>query len=104
MDRGQRLFYAAKGGERDRRSEVAAILQVPEQFEAVHARHDEIRDDDIRVEGSEPFQRFLPVGRELDVKITIGKHGGQGAALTLVVVNNQDSARNHRQSGHRLLF
>ena len=79
MDRGQRLFHAAEAGERDRRSEVAAFLQVPEQFKAVHARHDQIRDDDVRVEGGEPFQRFLPVGGDLRFKVTIGKHGGQGA-------------------------
>jgi hypothetical protein len=77
---------------------------MPEQFEAVHARHDQIRNDDVSVEGSEPFQRFLPVGRDLRGKVTIGKHSGQGAALTLIIVDDEDPARNRRQSGHRLLF
>jgi hypothetical protein len=48
--------------------------------------------------------RFLPVGRNLRVKVAIGKHGSHGGALTLVVVNDQDPARNRRQSGHRLSF
>src|ERR1035438_2174810 len=48
----QRLFYSAEAVERDRRSEVAAFLQMPEQFKAVHARHHQVRDDDIRVEGT----------------------------------------------------
>ena len=104
MNGGQRLFHAAEAGERDRRSEVAAFLQMPEQLEAVHARHDQIRNDDVRVEGSEPFQRFLPVGRDLRFKVAVGKHGSQGGTLPLVIVNDEDPARNRRQSGHRLLF
>ena len=104
MDRGQRLFHAAEAGERDRWSEVAAFLQVPEQFKAVHARHDQIRNYDVCVEGSEPFQRFLTVGRDLRFKVAIGKHGSQGGTLALIIVDNEDPARNHRQSRHRLLF
>ncbi len=57
----QRLVDASETGEHDRRSLVAVFLQVPEQLEAVHARHDQVGNNDIRVEGSEPFQRFLPV-------------------------------------------
>ncbi len=104
MDGGQRLFHAAEAGERDRRSEVAAFLQVPEQFEAVHARHDQIRNDDVRVEGSEPFQRFLPVGRHLRLKVSIGKHGSQGGTLALLIVDDEDPARNRRQSKHPVSF
>ena len=104
MDGGKRLFHAAEAGKRNRRSEVAAFLQVPEQFKAVHARHHQVRNDHVRVEGREPFQRFLPIGRDLRVKRTIGKHGSQGTALTLVVIDNEYPARNRRQSGHRLLF
>ena len=104
MDRGQRLFHAAKAGERDCRSQVAALLQMPEQLEAVHARHDQIRHDDVRVEGSEPFQRLLPVGRHLRVEVAIGKHGNQCVTLPGVVVDNEDPARNLRQPGHCPLF
>ena len=92
MNRGQRLFHAAEAGERDRRSEVAAFLQMPEQFKAVHARHHQIRNNDVRVEGGEPFQRFLPVGRDLRVKVGIGKHGGQGGTLALIIVDDEDPA------------
>jgi len=80
------------------------FLQIPQQFEAVHARHDQIGNDDIRVEGSEPFQRLLPVAGNLRFKITIGKHGGQGGTLAFVVVDDEDAARNRRQLGHRPLF
>ena len=52
------------------------------------------------MEGCEPFQCFLPVGRHLSVKVTIGKHGGQGATLPLVVIDDEDPARNCRLSGH----
>ena len=97
MDGGKRLLHAAEAGERDRRSEVAAFLQVPEQFKAVHARHDQIRNDDVCVEGGEPFQRFLPVGRHLRLKVTIGKHGSQGGTLALVVIDDEDPARNGSQ-------
>jgi len=92
VDCRQRLFYAAETGERDRRREVAALLQVTEQLEAVHARHDQIRDDDVRVEGNEPLQRFLPIGRHLRFKVRLGKHGRQGAALALLIVNYEDPA------------
>ena len=104
MNRGERLFHAAEAGERDRRSEVAALLQMPEQFEAVHARHDQIRNDDVCVEGGEPFQRFQPVGRDLRVKVGIGQHGGQGGTLPLVIVNDEDPTRNWLKSGHLPLF
>ena len=96
------LFHTAEAGERDRRSEVAAFLQVPEQFKAVHARHDQIRHDDVRVEGSEPFQRFLPVARDLRLKVALGKHGSQGVTLPLVIIDDEDPARNRGQSGHCL--
>ena len=56
--------------------------------------------DDVCVEGGEPFQRFLPVGRDLRVKVTIGKHGGQGATLALVIIDDEDPARNRRLLGH----
>jgi hypothetical protein len=88
MNRGKRLFDTAEAGERYRRSEVAAFFQVPEQFKAVHARHDQIRNNDVRVEGSQSFQRFLPVGRDLSVKVTLGKHGSQSGTLALVIVDD----------------
>jgi hypothetical protein len=65
-----------------------------EEFEAVHARHDQIRNDDICVEGTQPFQRFLPVAGELRFEVAIGKHASQGATLPLVVVDDEDPARN----------
>src|ERR1022692_1519939 len=101
MDGGKRFFHTAEAGERDRRREISAFLQMPEQFEAVHAWHDQIRNDDVRVEGREPFQCFQTVGRHLSVKITTGKYGGQGAPLPLVVVDDKDPARNCRLSGHQ---
>ena len=79
-------------------------FRMPEQFEAVHARHDQIRNDDVRVEGGEPLQRFLPIGGDLRLKVAIGKHGGQGGTLALVIVDDENPARNRRQSGHWLLF
>jgi hypothetical protein len=81
-----------EASERDRRSEVAPFLQVPEQLKAVHARHDQIRNDDVCVEGNEPFQRFLPVARDLRVKGTIRKHGSQGGTLALVIVDDENPA------------
>ena len=101
MNGGQRLLHAAESGEHDRRSKVAVLLQVPEEFEAVHARHDQIRNDDIRVEGCEPFQRFLAVRRNLRLKVIIGEHGGQSGTLARVIIYDQDPARSHRSSGHR---
>ncbi len=97
MDGGKRLFHTAEAGERDRRSEIAALLQMPEQFEAVHARHHQIRNDDICVKAGEPFQRFQPVGSDLYLKVGVGQHGGQGGALPLVIVNNEDPTRSWRK-------
>ena len=96
VNSGQRFFHAPKAGERDCGSGVAAFFQMPEQFEAVHARHDQIRNDDVCVEGSEPFQRFLPVGRDLRVVGTPREHGGQSGTLALVVIDDEDPARNRR--------
>jgi hypothetical protein len=77
---------------------------MPEQFETVHARHDQICDDDVRVEGREPLQRFLPVGRHLRFKVGLGKDGSQGGTLAFLVVNNEYPAWDRRQSGHQVLF
>ena len=104
MDGGKRLFHTAESGERDGRREVAAFLQVPEHFESVHPRHHQIRHDDVRTEGIEPFQRFLPVAGNLNFKVTIAKHRSQGLTLTLVVIDDEDPARNRRLLKHRLLF
>jgi hypothetical protein len=52
------------------------------------------------VEGCEPFQRFPPVGSQLRVKVAAGKHGGHGASLPLVVIDDEDPARNRRLSKH----
>src|SRR6266545_1272994 len=86
MDGRKRLFQAAEARQRDCRSEVAALLQVPQQFKAVHARHYQIRNDDIRVKGREPYQRFLAVGCDLRNKVTIGKHGGHGSTLAALLL------------------
>src|SRR5580698_4452817 len=50
MNCRQGLFHAAEASERDRRSEVAAFLQMPEQLKAVHARHDQVRYNDVCIE------------------------------------------------------
>ncbi len=42
MHRRQRLLHAAETRKRDCRRKIAAFLEPPEQFEAVHARHDQI--------------------------------------------------------------
>src|ERR1022692_1992988 len=47
-------------------------------------KNNQIRNDAVCVEGSEQFQRFLPVARDLRGKVTIGKHGSQGCTLALV--------------------
>jgi hypothetical protein len=60
--------------------------------------------DDVRVEGSEPLQRLLPVSRHLRFKVGLGKHSGQGGTLAFLIVNDEDPAWNRRQSRHRLLF
>jgi len=77
---------------------------VPEQFKTVHARHDQIRNDDVCIEDTEPFQRFLPIGCYLRLKVAIGKHGSQGGALKLLIIDDEDPARNRRRSRHRPLF
>ena len=102
MNGGQRLFHAAESGEHNRWSKVAVLLQVLKKLETVHARHDQIRNDDIRTKGGETFQRFLPVRRKLRLKAIIGEHGGQSGTLALVIIDDQDPARICRFSGHRI--
>ena len=100
MDGGKRLVHTSEAGERDRRCEIAAFLQVPEQFKAVHSRHHQIRNNDVCVEGCEPFQCFPPVGRHLGVKVTLAEHGRQRATLPLVIIDNENPARNRRLWRH----
>ena len=72
MNRRKCLFHTAEAGESDCRGDIALLLQVPEQFKAVRAWHDQIRHDDICVEGFEPYQCFQPVGRDLCFNVTLG--------------------------------
>jgi hypothetical protein len=65
---------------------------MPQQLKAVHARHKQIRNDDVCVEDSEAFQRFLSVACNLYFKVGVGEHGSQGGALPLVIVDDEDSA------------
>jgi len=99
---GQRFVHAAKSGERDRRREVAALFQIAQQFEAIHAWHHQIGHDHIRVKGGQTFQRFESVARKLGFKVAAGKHGGQSDALPIVVVYNKYPSRNGWLSGHIL--
>ena len=46
------------------------------------------------LKGSEPFQRIMPVGRDLNLKVATGEHGSQGATLPFVIVDDEDPARN----------
>ena len=76
------------------------VLQIPEKLEAIHARHDQIRHDDICVECREPFQRRQTICSDLRFEVGIGQHRGHSGALTLVIVNDEDPARNYGKSGH----
>lgn len=90
---GQRFFDAAECGEHNRRSVVAAILQVLDQLESVHARHNQIRNNDVRAEGAEPFQRVEAVRGNLRYKAAVGKNGRQRGALGGVIIYYKDAAR-----------
>ena len=57
-----------------------------DQFESVHARHDQIRNNDVRVEGTEPFQRFEAVCGNLRHKAAVGKNGRQRGTLGGVII------------------
>jgi hypothetical protein len=75
-----------------------------EEFEAVHARHDQVRNDDIGVKGTQPIQRFLPVGGDLRLKVTFGEHGSQSSPPSFLIIDDENPARNRWQLGHRPLF
>ena len=100
MDHGKRLFHTAEPGEGDGRGEVALGLETAQQFEAVHAGHDQIGDDDVGVEARQAFQRVQAVGSDLSFKSGLGEHGGQSDALALVIVDDQDSARHYGHLRH----
>ena len=93
MNDGQRFFDASECREHNRRSKIAALLQLTQQFKAVHARHDQIRNNHVRVEGVEPFQRFKAVSGNLRHKAAIGKNGRQHDTLGVVIIYDEDAAR-----------
>ena len=85
-NRGQRLFHAAECRQHDRRSVIAALVQVPDQLESVHARHQQIRNNDVCVEGVEPFERFQSVCGNLCLEASIGENSRQRGTLAVVII------------------
>jgi len=76
------------------------LHQMPEEFEPVHARHNQVRHDHIGIEGSQALQSVYTVGSELYFEMRAGKHRRQSYTLVFVVIDDEYPTRNTGSSGH----
>jgi len=104
VNSGQRPFYTPETGKRDRRPEIATVPQLPKQLESIHARHDQIRNDNVGAEGSKPVEGILPSDRHLRLEITVWQHRHQSTTLSHVIIDDENSAPQGWQSWHELEF
>ncbi len=83
-------FDVAESGENDGRGHIAIRGQALHELEAVHARHHEIGDYDMRREKGELVERFLAIGGRFGAIAPTVQHGGQTLALRFFIVNDQN--------------
>jgi hypothetical protein len=63
----------------------------PRQFQAIHLRHREVRDDEVRIGRLECIERLQPIARNRNVISTALQAGAQDARNLPFVVDDEDS-------------
>ena len=84
----------------DDRRAGAALGDVAQELDAVHARHVEVADDDVRARvGAEQRERAVAVGGlQQPADAEVGEHLQRRPALELVVLDDHHGAVGKRQS------
>ena len=72
------------------------------EFEAVHARHADVADEQVRTVGLNALQCLLAIGGSTNHKIT-AQFGGNEAAHVIVIINNEHAAVVERRSAEFLI-
>jgi hypothetical protein len=88
-----RLFDTPKTGQDDRRRAVAALFERSKKFKTVHARHIEIRQNQISRALGVYLQRFHPVGSGNRRKPQGIDHLSDSQPLTSLIVDDQHTGR-----------
>jgi hypothetical protein len=96
LDRLDRGLDRTLRGEQDDRDVAHLIAQRLEQREAVHARHDDVGDDDAGTEGGDALQRFLTVGRGLGDVAPGPDQLGQPESCRPIVLDDEHALRERR--------
>ncbi len=98
-------FDIAEGGEDDGGDLDVFDGEAAEEFEAVHAGHFEIGDEDGEGLGHELFEGFLAVGGGIGGEAPAAEHAGEAVALGLLVVGDEDAGAGESCGYcHRLQF
>ncbi len=77
-------------GQHDRRRPAAGGPKPSQQFHAIHSRHFQIGDQNVRPEGFQLLERFFAIRRSLHRVAPQRDHAGQSRALGLFVIHYQD--------------
>ena len=78
-------------GEDDHGRRGQVLLERPRERQAIHARHHEVGDDEIRAEGEGALKRLVAVSRLLDLVSPAGEERCEPFECIGVVVRNKDS-------------
>ena len=91
LNRLDSRLHAALRRQQHHRAFGAIVLESLEQFEAAHARHDEVGDDDRRTERRHALERIFPVGGGFGGESPGAHEFGQADSRAGLVFDDQDS-------------
>ena len=91
LDRFDRRFDGALRGQNDDGVIAAVVLERAQQFEAAHARHHQVADDDGRAEDGNALKRLFAVARGIGRKAPCTHELGQPEARARLVLDDEDA-------------
>jgi len=93
--RGQGRLPGSEGGQEDDSRLRRRLLHAPEQLDPVHARHLQIRDDEVEFLLPDDLQRRGPVVCRGDLVPRTGEHDVEHVLHAPVVVDNENPFHGH---------
>src|SRR3989442_841021 len=91
------ILEVARRREQDDRYVLVSRLQLVRELPAVHDRHHEIEDDDVRAERPQQAERLFAIGGRDDLEPLIGERGEEKLPKIGIVVDHHDAFPGHQR-------